>query len=119
MSLETATSERLVFARRWEVVARYAMFGAMACILLAGILQQFWLALVAVIVGMPFAWIINLQCPVCSWPVYRAYGTAKAKHAKDKFFAPLYSKILYKQPENCTKCQRAFWAKADPIGADG
>ncbi|WP_143256048.1 hypothetical protein [Altererythrobacter xiamenensis] len=90
------------------------MFGAMGCILLAAILGKFWLALLAVMFAMPAAWLFNLQCRKCSWPVYRAFGSAKQKYQRDQLLAPLNSKILWNLPAACTKCGTDF-SGTDPV----
>lgn len=113
VSLETGTDPRLALARRWETPARWILYLAMAGIALSWLAQEFWVAIAAVTIAMPAAWLFNLHCPQCAWPAYRIYGTAKTKQAADQFLAPLHSKHLWKQPPACSKCGHLFRSSAD------
>jgi len=83
------------------------MYIAIIGILVAALTERYWLALLAVGIGMPAAWLFNLRCPSCAWLVYRVHGTAK-KHPEDQLLAPLYSKIRWKLPDGCSKCGLKF-----------
>ena len=117
MNLETATKCRLLIAKRYEVTARLMLYAGMATIGLSWFLQNLWMAIIAAFVSMPCAWIFNLRCPVCSWLVYRIYGTADDKHAKDQLLAPLYSRHIWRQPPACTKCAQPFLTTENPSEA--
>ena len=81
-------------------------------------MQNIWIALVSIVLGFVPAWIFNLRCPECAWLVYRHFGTAKAKYAKDQFFAPQHSKQLWKQPVACSQCGHSFRADNNSIKVD-
>ncbi len=108
MSFETATEGRLLLARRWEVEARWIMYGTIVAMVAGWLSGHIVLAFAVVLAAMPSAWLFNLRCPNCSWLVYRQFGTADHKHAQDQFLAPLRSKHLWKQPDACSKCGRPF-----------
>lgn len=108
MSLEKATERRLLVARRWETQARWVMYGVIAAMAVASFAGHPLLAIGLVFIAMPAAWLFNLRCERCGWLIYRQFGTADAQHSKDQFFAPLYSKQLWKQPDACSKCGQSF-----------
>ena len=68
-----------------------------------------WLGLLLVFgLGFPAAWIFDVVCYRCHWPLLVIYGTAPDKYAKDQFLALTTSREVWSPPAYCSKCHARF-----------